>query len=253
MRQRIMSRAFYGWYKHYKQSKTLKKHLIDLVLPPSPDTESSSNDIDSLLTEYARDGRELDESLWRRIAESGGAFNRSLFYKLVYQEGVESNELRRQVWPYLLGVFGFEMSREDVDARLKEARDSFARVMSEWQPVEAHVKEKNLNESSITPIKSLSVSCGQEDSGVGSGFTDSASSRDSNLERKSSRAKQMQTPIRSSLASNRKSDKGKFNKSKSKIRWSSPIETRTGAHKDPSHDLDLSSFIIKVRFNHLQQ
>jgi hypothetical protein len=262
MRYRIMSRAFYGWYKHCKQTKTLKNHLFKLILPQDMThiEDESSNDNDSLLSEYMRDSRPLDETVWTRLIctePSDRSFNRNLFYKLIYLYGIEGNELRKKVWPYLLGVFTFEMSQAEIDAKVRDINENYSRLMAEWQSVEVHVKQRE-EEKNITPIKDLSSIISRNDSGIGSEFSNSDStassttSEESKFDRKkngpTSKAKQMQTPIRSSLASR---DKGKITKSnKSKIRWSSPIETRTpvGFRGDTSSgDLDISSILIKAQ------
>lgn len=263
MRLRIMSRAFYGWYKHYKQAKTLKKHLLKLIVQPemiqNQKTESSQSSNDLLLLEYIREHKPLDLSLWSTL-RSDRQFSRSVFYQLVYEVGIEDNELRKQVWPYLLDVFGLYMTNEEVESRKIEIKSTYERLVAEWQPIETYVREREakiLAESSITPIKLALEDEDDNDSGCHSDLTNatsssSMSSLSTNTSGKFDRKKSMsvETPIRSNLSSSmttRKSDnKGKITKQKGKIRWSSPIATRNVPLPDTSQDLDISSIIIKV-------
>lgn len=218
MRYRIMSRAFYGWLKHYKQAQTLRKHLFRLILHQETDVDEASSLNDAHLVEYIKENRPLDQKLWHSLL-GDRIFNRNLFYKLVYLNGVENNELRRQVWPYLLNVFSFDMRSDEVKATTKELNVAYSQVIAEWQPIEAHVRErerdeKALSEGSITSLRSSPVDV---DSGVSSDFTNTTSSSSlSSLATvsgfKTDRKKSLSTttPIRSNLSVGRKCEKGKF-------------------------------------------
>lgn len=273
MRLRIMSRAFYGWYKHYKQARTLKTHLIKLIRQPDDDDDDDNEtdeSNDKLIREYIRTNRPLDRSLWTSL-RSDRHFSRALFYKLIYEFGLEDNELRQTVWPYLLDVFGLDSTDEEVETRANEMRSSYERLVAEWQPIEAYVREREAKSlAEITPIKV--TTCDDDDSGCQSDLTESSSSMSSLSaaaegggkfvvdRRRKSVTSSAVTPILSSLLStttmattttNRKCDnKGKISKPKGKIRWSSPIATRNvptlPTPHQPPHDLDLSSIIIKV-------
>lgn len=283
MRYRIVSRAFYGWYQHYKQVKTLNKHLLKLIQLQEPtenlkdhdqddEAKEVANSNDLLLNQYINENRKLDATLWDTLLETR-KFNRNLFYKLVYRNGIENNELRKRVWPYLLGHYSLDMSQDELEAKDKETQHYYLRMMSEWQAIESYLKrknEKNLSESSITPIKNSSNI--EDDSGLGSEYTtntNTASSssisslatamqvnpiQETQFKRKQSfsttKAKQMQTPIRSSLATtNGQNVAGKISKSKNRIHWSSPIAKKTinmKAYQASSNDVDLSSIINKV-------
>lgn len=91
MRKQIISRAFYGWLAYCRHLKTVRTHLSGLVhgrITPEAGAQSG-----------------LTKEQWEELHNTDGVIADDVeVYRLVYFGGVAS-EIRRQVWPYLLGHY----------------------------------------------------------------------------------------------------------------------------------------------------
>uniref|UniRef100_A0A1A9WQ21 Rab-GAP TBC domain-containing protein n=1 Tax=Glossina brevipalpis TaxID=37001 RepID=A0A1A9WQ21_9MUSC len=126
MRRQIISRAFYGWLAYCRHLSTVRTHLSGLV--HGRITPEMKLDEDGLTLEK-----------WQQLnLENGVVDNATEVFRLVYYGGVKP-ELRKDVWPYLLGHYG------------------------EWLAVEAIVqqKEKEKTARAVAKLSSESNS-GQE-------------------------------------------------------------------------------------------
>ncbi|CAF0784907.1 unnamed protein product [Brachionus calyciflorus] len=239
---KILSRAFYGWLNYHKETKTVNKHLVKLLNHEPTKIEEKKNTIhhpiDEILETYVKNGQKIDEFIWNKIIQCEN-FDHDLFYKIIYLNGIQTNELRRQIWPFILGLYSFEMNQEQIELKNKLVNRNYEKLISEWKPYEEQVRindEKKLNFSLSqgTPSK-------EDDSGICSDMTQTTlfSTSDFNsdntpkkLETKrlfnKVKAKQMQTPSkfsffnlstnqnesRADLYNLRNEDKGTFLKAK---------------------------------------
>ncbi|CAL4063725.1 unnamed protein product, partial [Meganyctiphanes norvegica] len=131
MKQQIISRAFYGWLAHCRHLRTVRTHLIGLVLP--------TNSVPTI-------GKEWDEGLtepvWASLHENGRLTSEEQVLARVYLGGV-NHELRKEVWPYLLGHHKFGMTKDERQEQDKKVRQTYETTMSEWLAVEAIVRQRD--------------------------------------------------------------------------------------------------------------
>ncbi|KAL0867750.1 hypothetical protein ABMA27_008469 [Loxostege sticticalis] len=146
MRRQIISRAFYGWLAYCRHLSTVRTHLSGLVHPnivPREGTESG-----------------LTEEVWRSMSDERGAvIDKDEVYRLVYYKGVQ-HEIRREVWPYLLGYYVFGSTAEERTEQDAECRRQYETTMSEWLCVEAIVKQRD-REATAASIARLTEASGK--------------------------------------------------------------------------------------------
>ncbi|XP_071093695.1 small G protein signaling modulator 1-like isoform X5 [Haliotis cracherodii] len=131
MRKQIISRAFYGWLAHCRHLKTVRTHLSGLV----HNTIVAADD-------PCDASQGLTQQKWEELNVDGVVKNAGEIYRLVYYGGI-SHELRKDVWPYLLGHYKFDSRLEERQARDAHVRNEYERVMSEWLAVEAIVRQRD--------------------------------------------------------------------------------------------------------------
>ncbi|XP_013168017.1 PREDICTED: small G protein signaling modulator 2-like isoform X2 [Papilio xuthus] len=146
MRRQIISRAFYGWLAYCRHLSTVRTHLSGLVHPnivPTDGTESG-----------------LTEEIWQSMMDENGAVhNGDEVYRLVYYGGVQQN-IRRDVWPYLLGYYEFGSTSEQRSEQDAACRRQYETTMSEWLCVEAIVKQRD-REATAASIARLTEAAGR--------------------------------------------------------------------------------------------
>uniref|UniRef100_A0AAZ3SQP8 Small G protein signaling modulator 2 n=1 Tax=Oncorhynchus tshawytscha TaxID=74940 RepID=A0AAZ3SQP8_ONCTS len=120
MKRQIVSRAFYGWLGYCRHLSTVRTHLSalvshNIVLPDKP-------------CEYQKDCKNYKELelLW-----------------LVYYGGVQ-HDIRKEVWPFLLGHYNFGMGKKDMSQVIDEKIGArYQQVMKEWKACEVIVKQRD--------------------------------------------------------------------------------------------------------------
>jgi hypothetical protein len=127
MKRQIISRAFYGWLAYCRHLSTVRTHLSGLVHGRiTPDIGADNG---------------LTEERWRELHDEHGAVSQeSEVYRLVYY-GTVAHDIRKEVWPYLLGHYTFGMTpveRKELD---ESTRHYYETTMSEWLAVEAIVRQ----------------------------------------------------------------------------------------------------------------
>ncbi|KAL3857444.1 hypothetical protein ACJMK2_012114, partial [Sinanodonta woodiana] len=130
MRKQILSRAFYGWLAHCRHLKTVRTHLSGLVhhhIYPIDQPNDASNG--------------LTKDIWASLSQTGSVSDPREVYRLVYYGGIE-HEIRKEVWPYLLGHYRFESTKEQREMVDERLHTMFEKTMSEWLAVEAIVKQR---------------------------------------------------------------------------------------------------------------
>ncbi|XP_047248641.1 small G protein signaling modulator 2 isoform X2 [Girardinichthys multiradiatus] len=130
MKRQIVSRAFYGWLAYCRHLSTVRTHLSALVnhniVPPDRPCEASGG---------------LSKEVWSKYQKDCKNYKELELLRLVYYGGVQ-HEIRKEVWPFLLGHYKFGMSKKDmsqIDAKINER---YQQVMREWKACEVIVKQR---------------------------------------------------------------------------------------------------------------
>ncbi|XP_072018949.1 small G protein signaling modulator 2-like [Amphiura filiformis] len=130
MRKQIISRAFYGWLAHCRHLRTVRTHLSGLVHPVIITKEGQLS---------AKNG--LTEERWHQLFENEMITDEAEVMKLVYFGGVQ-HEIRKEVWPYLLGHYKFGSTADDRCSIDEGVRLTYEQVVAEWMAVEAIIRQR---------------------------------------------------------------------------------------------------------------
>ena len=127
MKRQIISRAFYGWLAYFRHLSTVRTHLSGLVHGRiTPDIGADNG---------------LTEERWRELHDEEGIVSQeSEVYRLVYYGGV-AHDIRKEVWPYLLGHYIFGQSPAELKELDENTKHYYETTMSEWLAVEAIVRQ----------------------------------------------------------------------------------------------------------------
>ncbi|XP_069850741.1 small G protein signaling modulator 1 isoform X3 [Dipodomys merriami] len=130
MKYQILSRAFYGWLAYCRHLSTVRTHLSALVnhVIVSPDLPCDA-------------GQGLTAGIWEQYLRDSTSYEEQELLRLVYYGGVQ-HEIRKAVWPFLLGHYHFGMTeaeRKEVDEQIHAC---YAQTMSEWLGCEAIVRQR---------------------------------------------------------------------------------------------------------------
>ncbi|EFX65737.1 hypothetical protein DAPPUDRAFT_332886 [Daphnia pulex] len=142
MKRQIISRAFYGWLGHCRHLRTVRTHLSGLV-----------NDAIISRNNSCDENSGVNEKSWSRLVVDGVLSNSFELFRLTYYGGVEHN-LRKEVWPYLLGHYPFGSTIEERNTQDRAMQTAYESTMSEWLAVEAIIRQrdKEITAASIAKI-----------------------------------------------------------------------------------------------------
>ncbi|KAB0363598.1 hypothetical protein FD754_007754 [Muntiacus muntjak] len=130
MKYQILSRAFYGWLAYCRHLSTVRTHLSALVnhMIVSPDLPCDA-------------GHGLTAGIWEQYLQDSTSYEEQELLRLIYYGGIQP-EIRKAVWPFLLGHYQFGMTeteRKEVDEQIHAC---YAQTMSEWLGCEAIVRQR---------------------------------------------------------------------------------------------------------------
>ncbi|XP_045329302.1 small G protein signaling modulator 1-like, partial [Leopardus geoffroyi] len=130
MKYQILSRAFYGWLAYCRHLSTVRTHLSALVnhMIVSPDLPCDA-------------GHGLTARIWEQYLQDSTSYEEQELLRLIYYGGIQP-EIRKAVWPYLLGHYQFGMTeteRKEVDEQIHAC---YAQTMAEWLGCEAIVRQR---------------------------------------------------------------------------------------------------------------
>ncbi|XP_056362711.1 small G protein signaling modulator 2 isoform X4 [Oenanthe melanoleuca] len=141
MKRQIISRAFYGWLAHCRHLSTVRTHLSALVnhsiVPPDRPASAAAGLTKEVWSKYQKDRKNYKElELLRRV----------------YYGGVQ-HEIRKEVWPFLLGHYKFGMAKKEMDQVDADIALRYQKVMAEWKACELIVKQREKESHSATLAK----------------------------------------------------------------------------------------------------
>nr|XP_054325747.1 small G protein signaling modulator 1 isoform X4 [Pongo pygmaeus] len=130
MKYQILSRAFYGWLAYCRHLSTVRTHLSALVnhMIVSPDLPCDA-------------GQGLTARIWEQYLQDSTSYEDQELLRLIYYGGIQP-EIRKAVWPFLLGHYQFGMTeteRKEVDEQIHAC---YAQTMAEWLGCEAIVRQR---------------------------------------------------------------------------------------------------------------
>ncbi|XP_026805238.1 small G protein signaling modulator 2-like isoform X6 [Rhopalosiphum maidis] len=131
MKKQIISRAFYGWLAYCRHLTTVRTHLSGLV---------NTVIIDSSNAETG-----LTKEKWHSFKNDSNLINddtKSEIFRLTYFGGVQ-HDIRKEVWPFLLGHYKFGSTIEERNAVDLRCKQEYETTMSEWMAVEAIIRQKD--------------------------------------------------------------------------------------------------------------
>ncbi|XP_023412049.2 small G protein signaling modulator 2 isoform X7 [Loxodonta africana] len=103
MKRQIVSRAFYGWLAYCRHLSTVRTHLSALVhhniIPPDRPPGAPGG---------------LTKDVWSKYQKDKKNYKELELLRQVYYGGVE-HEIRKDVWPFLLGHYKFGMSKKEME------------------------------------------------------------------------------------------------------------------------------------------
>ncbi|XP_064892681.1 small G protein signaling modulator 2 isoform X5 [Columba livia] len=141
MKKQIVSRAFYGWLAYCRHLSTVRTHLSALVnhtiVPPDKPSSAAGGLTKEVWSKYQKDKKNYKElELLRRV----------------YYGGVQ-HEIRKEVWPFLLGHYKFGMAKKEMDQVDEDIALRYQKVMAEWKACEVVVKQREKESHSATLAK----------------------------------------------------------------------------------------------------
>ncbi|XP_032934105.1 small G protein signaling modulator 2 isoform X5 [Catharus ustulatus] len=141
MKRQIISRAFYGWLAHCRHLSTVRTHLSALVnhsiVPQDRPSSAAAGLTKEVWSKYQKDKKNYKElELLRRV----------------YYGGVQ-HEIRKEVWPFLLGHYKFGMAKKEMDQVDADIALRYQKVMAEWKACEVVVKQREKESHSATLAK----------------------------------------------------------------------------------------------------
>ncbi|XP_014736646.1 PREDICTED: small G protein signaling modulator 2 isoform X3 [Sturnus vulgaris] len=141
MKRQIISRAFYGWLAHCRHLSTVRTHLSALVnhsiVPQDRPASAAAGLTKEVWSKYQKDRKNYKElELLRRV----------------YYGGVQ-HEIRKEVWPFLLGHYKFGMAKKEMDQVDADIALRYQKVMAEWKACEVIVKQREKESHSATLAK----------------------------------------------------------------------------------------------------
>uniref|UniRef100_A0A8C0PMH3 Small G protein signaling modulator 1 n=2 Tax=Canis lupus familiaris TaxID=9615 RepID=A0A8C0PMH3_CANLF len=101
MKYQILSRAFYGWLAYCRHLSTVRTHLSALVnhMIVSPDSPCDA-------------GHGLTARIWEQYLQDSTRYEEQELLRLIYYGGIQP-EIRKAVWPFLLGHYQFGMTETE--------------------------------------------------------------------------------------------------------------------------------------------
>ncbi|XP_019285125.1 small G protein signaling modulator 2 isoform X5 [Panthera pardus] len=141
MKRQIVSRAFYGWLAYCRHLSTVRTHLSALVrhsiIPPARPPGASGG---------------LTKDVWSKYQKDEKNYKELELLRQVYYGGVQ-HEIRKDVWPFLLGHYKFGMSKKEMEQVDSAVAARYKRVLAEWKACEVAVRQRERDAQPATLTK----------------------------------------------------------------------------------------------------
>lgn len=102
----------------------------------------------------------LTKDVWNTLNVNGVISDSEEVYRLVYFGGCDQ-DIRKEVWPFLLGHYAFGSTAEERAELDETSRHYYETTMSEWLAVEAIVRQRDKEKTAVAVAKLSSESCGE--------------------------------------------------------------------------------------------
>ncbi|ERL93657.1 hypothetical protein D910_10945, partial [Dendroctonus ponderosae] len=173
MKKQIISRAFYGWLAYCRHLSTVRTHLSGLVNGKIINGEGASegnpllNPSSSAAPFNQTPPTGITVEKWTQLCVDGVVTDADEVYRFTYFGGV-ANELRTEIWPYLLGHYKFGSTADQRQNLAEETKQAYENTMSEWLAVEAIVRQRDKEDQAhaIAKLSSESMSGDQMPDGL---------------------------------------------------------------------------------------
>ncbi|XP_046302919.1 small G protein signaling modulator 2 isoform X3 [Marmota monax] len=130
MKRQIVSRAFYGWLAYCRHLSTVRTHLSALVhhniIPPDRPPGALGG---------------LTKDVWSKYQKDKKNYKELELLRQVYYGGVE-HEIRKDIWPFLLGHYKFGMSKKEMEQVDTAVAARYQQVLAEWKACEVVVRQR---------------------------------------------------------------------------------------------------------------
>ncbi|TNN15118.1 Small G protein signaling modulator 1, partial [Schistosoma japonicum] len=169
LRNKILSHIFHKWYNHFNKLRIVRKKLADLVSPKFLTVDSPTNAEEGVSVEF-----------WNQLmTHSIPQITFSEFCRHVYFGSCDPT-IRNEVWPYLLGLYPWNSTIEQVNEVNIQQKEIYTVAFNTWNRLVQHLKHdvryasfiahappKNdvkecLDESMITPSDELQMNSIQD-------------------------------------------------------------------------------------------
>ncbi|XP_023100008.2 small G protein signaling modulator 2 isoform X8 [Felis catus] len=141
MKRQIVSRAFYGWLAYCRHLSTVRTHLSALVrhsiIPPARPPGASGG---------------LTKDVWSKYQKDEKNYKELELLRQVYYGGVQ-HEIRKDVWPFLLGHYKFGMNKKEMEQVDSAVAARYKRVLAEWKACEVAVRQRERDAQPATLTK----------------------------------------------------------------------------------------------------
>ncbi|XP_045382076.1 small G protein signaling modulator 2 isoform X6 [Lemur catta] len=141
MKRQIVSRAFYGWLAYCRHLSTVRTHLSALVhhniIPPDRPPGASGG---------------LTKDVWSKYQKDKKNYKELELLRQVYYGGVE-HEIRKDVWPFLLGHYKFGMSKKEMEQVDAVVAARYQQVLADWKACEVVVRQRERDAHPATLTK----------------------------------------------------------------------------------------------------
>lgn len=134
----IASTTGLAYCRHLSTVRTHLSALVNHTIIP-PDKPSS-----------AAGG--LTKEVWSKYQKDRKNYKELELLRKVYYGGVQ-HEIRKEVWPFLLGHYKFGMAKKEMDQVDEEIALRYQKVMAEWKACEVIVKQREKESHSVTLAK----------------------------------------------------------------------------------------------------
>ncbi|XP_040275620.1 small G protein signaling modulator 1 [Bufo bufo] len=141
MKYQIVSRAFYGWLAYCRHLSTVRTHLSALV---NHKIVYHNVPVDASFG--------LTSDMWKQYLEDSTRYEEQELLRFIYYGGIQ-HEIRKEVWPFLLGHYQFGMTdaeRKEVDDQI---RACYEQTMAEWLGCEAIVRQREKESHAAALLK----------------------------------------------------------------------------------------------------